>query len=238
MAGPLDAGAGGYMGVGGDGPGAAPSMAQMTTLGTTPGPDAGIRACRFSIPYDGTVWPQGLLAPLLQWNPGRARVRLRVRAHQGEELRVPGLLRGEQDALREPAHPARRCGPPRRSRTAASPSSSRSSFGRARTRSGRCTESWTIAQATLQGTIYYNSYGTALVKNSDGNDHYGQLSTAPARWPSHPAPTAPCSSPASTRPAGTAPAAACATPCSADGKSLVTQASNAQRQQLRDTRST
>ena len=21
-------------------------------------------------PYDGTVWPQGLLAPLLQWNPG------------------------------------------------------------------------------------------------------------------------------------------------------------------------
>ena len=28
------------------------------------------RPCRFSIPYDGTVWPQGLLAPLLQWNAG------------------------------------------------------------------------------------------------------------------------------------------------------------------------
>ena len=32
---------------------------------------------------------------------------------------------------------------------------------------GPYTETWTIAQATLQGTIYYNSYGTALVKNSD-----------------------------------------------------------------------
>ena len=62
-----DAGAGGYGGVGGNGPGAPPSATQLGTLNGTPTADATVSML---YPYDGTVWPQGLLAPLLQWNPG------------------------------------------------------------------------------------------------------------------------------------------------------------------------
>ena len=98
MAGPLDAGTGGYMGVGGDGPGAAPSMAQVTTLAS----DAGTRRRRSGREVHLSVRRHRLAAGTARAaapvEPGHALVRLRLRAHQGEELRVPGLLRGEQDA--------------------------------------------------------------------------------------------------------------------------------------------
>ena len=174
MAGPLDAGAGGYRGVGGDGPGAAPSMAQLTALGTTPGPDAGDPGVSILYPYDGTVWPQGLLAPLLQWNPGSHSFDS-VYVHIKEKnYEYKGYFAANTTPFVNLPIPRGRCGPRRRSRTAASRSSSRSSSRRAPTPSARTPRRWTIAQATLQGTIYYNSYGTALVKNSDTNDHYGQ----------------------------------------------------------------
>ena len=63
---PPDAGAGGYGGVGGGGAGGPPTQGQVTTLNGTPKADATVSLL---YPYDGTVWPQGLLAPLLQWAP-------------------------------------------------------------------------------------------------------------------------------------------------------------------------
>ena len=38
---------------------------------------------------------------------------------------------------------------------------------------GPITETWSVAPAHLAGTVYYNSYGTALVKNSNDNDATG-----------------------------------------------------------------
>jgi hypothetical protein len=38
---------------------------------------------------------------------------------------------------------------------------------------GPISETWTVAPARLSGTVYYNSYGTQLVKNSTDNDFNG-----------------------------------------------------------------
>ena len=58
-------------------------------------------------PYDKTVWPQGLLAPLLQWSgaAGAAALRRHLHPHPGDGLRLPGLLRGQRDAVRQSPNP-------------------------------------------------------------------------------------------------------------------------------------
>ncbi len=38
---------------------------------------------------------------------------------------------------------------------------------------GPITETWTVAPGLLTGTVYYNSYGTSLVQNSNGTDYNG-----------------------------------------------------------------
>ena len=153
-------------GVGGDGPGAAPSMAQMTALGMTPGPDAGDPGVTIIYPYDGTVWPQGLLAPLLQWDPG-AHSFDSVYVHIKEKnYEYQGYFAANKTPLREPAHPRARVDAATLS-NGGEPFVISLVFAQGASVFGPYTETWTIAQATLQGTIYYNSYGTALVKNSD-----------------------------------------------------------------------
>jgi hypothetical protein len=221
----LDAGAGGYMGVGGDGPGAAPTTAQVTTLSMTPGADAGDPGVSILYPYDGTVWPQGLLAPLLQWNAG-SHTFDSVYVHIKEKnYEYQGYFAANKT-------PFANLPIPEAVWTAATLSNSGEpfvislTFGEGANVVGPYTETWTIAQAPLQGTIYYNSYGTALVKNSDGNDSYGHqygagtLAIAPGA-------TAPVLAAGidSTGQGGTG-CRVCHT-VSADGKSLVTQASNA-----------
>jgi hypothetical protein len=225
MAGPLDAGAGGYQGVGGDGPGAAPSMAQLTALGMTPGPDAGDPGVTILYPYDGTVWPQGLLAPLLQWYPGTHSLDS-VYVHIKEKnYEYQGYFAANKT-------PFVNLPIPQSAWTAATLSNSGEplvislTFAEGASVVGPYTESWTIAQATLQGTIYYNSYGTALVKNSNSNDSYGNQYGAGTLGITSGA-TAPVLI------AGIDSAGMGGTGCrvchtvSADGKSLVTQASNA-----------
>jgi hypothetical protein len=172
MAGPLDAGTGGYMGVGGDGPGAVPSMAQVTTLGMTPGPDAGDPGVKFIYPYDGTVWPQGLLAPLLQWSPGThsfdsVYVHIKEKSYEYQGYFAANKTPFVNLPIPEPVWTAATLS------NGGEPLVITLVFGEGANVVGPLSESWRIAQATLQGTIYYNSYGTALVKNSDSNDHYG-----------------------------------------------------------------
>jgi hypothetical protein len=225
-AGPLDAGAGGYRGVGGDGPGATPTMAQVTTLQGAPMGDGAAPDPTVSIlyPYDATVWPQGLLAPLLQWNPG---------AHSFDSVYVHITEKNYeyQGYFAANKTPFVNLPIPQSAWDAATLSNSGDAFvitlvfAQGANVYGPYTESWTIAQAPLQGTIYYNSYGTALVQNSNSNDSYGKqygagtLSIATGAV----APTlvAGIDSP------GTGTGCRVCHTVSADGKSLVTQASNA-----------
>ncbi len=68
---------GGVGGVGGEGLGTAASAANVTLLANAvahPSADAGANALSLLYPYDKTVWPRGMLAPLLMWSwaPGDA----------------------------------------------------------------------------------------------------------------------------------------------------------------------
>jgi hypothetical protein len=220
----LDGGAGGYEGVGGDGPGATPSPAQVTTLGMSPGPDAGDPGVSLLYPYDRTVWPQGLLAPLLQWNAGAhsfdsVYVHIKEKSYEYQGYFAANKTPFVNLPIPEPVWTAATLS------NGGEPFVITLVFGEGANVVGPYTETWTIAQSTLQGTIYYNSYGTALVKNSDGNDNYnhqygaGTLAITPGA-------TAPVlvAGIDSIGDGGTG-CRVCHT-VSADGKSLVTQASN------------
>ena len=63
-----DAGIGGPGGVGGEGLGAPVTASTQAVLDGTPTADSGLA---WLYPYDKTVWPRGLLAPLLQWSAPR-----------------------------------------------------------------------------------------------------------------------------------------------------------------------
>ncbi len=219
-AGGLDAGAGGYGGVGGDGPGGPPSSGQTTTLTGTPTADATVSLL---YPYDGTVWPQGLLAPLLQWNPG---------THNFDSVYVHIVQKNYEykGYFAANATPFLNLPLPQQAWDALTLSNGGDPltislvFGQGASAVGPYTETWTIAQATLQGTIYYNSYGTALVTNSDSNDKYGHQYGAGtlAIPPGATSPTLVAGVPSP----GTGTGCRVCHTVSADGKSLVTQASN------------
>jgi hypothetical protein len=167
-----DAGAGGYGGVGGNGPGGPPSASQIAALGGTPTSDSSVSML---YPYSGTVWPQGLLAPLLQWNPA---------AHLFDSVYV----QIQENSFQYKGYFASTSSPfvnlpiPQDAWDAMSYSNAGEAvtltlvLGEGANAFGPYTETWTIAQAALQGEIYYNSYGTTLVRNSatDGLDVYGQ----------------------------------------------------------------
>ena len=93
---------------------------------------------------------------------------------------------------------------------------------------GPISETWTIAPGRLEGTIYYNSYGTTLVTNSstDGLDYYGKQYGA-GTLSIQPGATSPTrvAGVNSINPTGNGTGCRVCHTVSADGKGLVTQAS-------------
>ncbi|MGO9834136.1 MAG: hypothetical protein ACLP1X_07980 [Polyangiaceae bacterium] len=219
-AGGLDAGPGGYGGVGGNGPGGPPSMEQMTTLSGTPTADATVSII---YPYTGTVWPQGLLAPLLQWNPGANNFDSVYVDMVEKNYEYKGYFAANDTPFLNLPIPQQAWDAMTLS-NGGDPVTITLVFGQGANAVGPYTETWTVAQASLQGTIYYNSYGTALVTNSDTNDHYGKQYGAGtlAIPPGATSPTLIAGVPS----AGTGTGCRVCHTVSADGKSLVTQASN------------
>ena len=221
---PGDAGAGGYGGVGGNGPGAPPSAGQTGTLKGTPTADASVSIL---YPYDGTVWPQGLLAPLLQWNPG-AYAFDSVYVHiQENNFEYKGYFASNTTGAFVNVPVPQQAWSAMAFSNGGEPVVVSIVFAEGTTAYGPYTETWTIAQATLQGTIYYNSYGTALVKNSDGLDFYGQQYGAGtlAIAPGATAPTLVAGVNGPETGTGLGGCRVCHT-VAANGQSLVTQASS------------
>jgi hypothetical protein len=112
---------------------------------------------RLSYPYDGTVWPRGLLAPVLQWDgSGGEAVYLRIesRAYLFEGCfpgaGAPARLSVPQDAWVGAGEWSQGAGDPTTVTLAV--------------RTGgtiRATrQAWTMALATIKGAIYYNTYGS------------------------------------------------------------------------------
>ena len=224
---PTTPGPGGYGGVGGDGPGAPPSGgasgSQVSTLNGTPTADQSVSLL---YPYDGTVWPQALLAPLFQWNPGSHSFDS-VYIHLKEtNFEYKGYFAANKT-------PFVNVPIPQAAWTALGYSNGGEAvsvtlvFGQGGTAYGPYTESWKIAQGSLQGTIYYNSYGTSFVLNSDTVDAYGNQYGAGtlAIAPGAAAPTL-VAGVASVSASGDGTGCRVCHTASADGTTLVTQASN------------
>jgi hypothetical protein len=162
-------GFGGWGGVGGEGPGVPVDPALLAVLQATPTADP---ALRWLYPYDKTLWPLGVLAPLLQWTPSAAPIDGVYIHLSSANFEYKGYF-GRPAAL--PAgsplvhHPI-----PQDVWTAATKSSAGgpltvslvvAAAGSAR---GPITQNWDVARGPLKGTVYYQSYGTALAKNYSG----------------------------------------------------------------------
>jgi len=167
-------GPGGYGGVGGDGPGGPTNGTQDTTLGSTPTPDATVKLL---YPYDGTVFPRGLLAPLIMWNPGGHNfdaVRITMQSKSGNYHYVGNFAKpaGGRPFTNLPL--------PGGTWTQMNFSASGEevtitlTFAEGTTSYGPYSRKWLIAPATLKGTVYYNSYGTSLLTNYTGKDSQGR----------------------------------------------------------------
>jgi hypothetical protein len=170
---PPTVGKGGYQGVGGNGPGCAATPAQVAALD---GPATADPAVQWLYPYDGTVFPRGLLAPLLMWN--RA-------THNFEAARLEMTAKGGtyvySGTFTKPAgKPFDNLPIPQATWESMNLSSSGDEVTitvkwlEGTTVTGPVTLKWRIAAGTLKGVVYYNSYGTSLVTNSGENDKNGK----------------------------------------------------------------
>ena len=158
-------GAGGNNGVGGSPAGGPVGVSGLNTLQGTPITDPSLA---WLYPYNKTVWPQGVLPPLLQWTTtityDAVYVQLQEQGfyYQGffatpaagqPFVNVP-LLQTAWDTL---------C-----YSNVGDPVAVTLVFSSGGVAYGPISETWTIAQGSLTGTVYYQSYGTALVVNYPG----------------------------------------------------------------------
>ena len=171
-----DAGnAGGNGGVGGSPAGTAVSMATETVLGTAPTADSSLV---WLYPYDKTVWPQGVLPPLLQWATTKTYDAVSVTLTENA-FTYTGYFSAPvagQPFVNVPIQ-----------KTAwdtlvysnqGEPVTVTLTFESNGVAYGPLTETWIIAQGTLTGTVYYNSYGTALAINYSGSNGFPNFGAA------------------------------------------------------------
>ncbi len=161
-AGDAGGGAGGAGGVGGEGAGAAVDNTTLTVLQGNPVADSGLA---WLYPYDKTVWPRGVLAPLMQWNVGAQGDYDAVYIHAYEKaLDYKGYF--AKTATPFIHHPI-----PQDVWKALGYSNAGEDltvdlvFAKGNTAYGPITEKWKVAGGTLKGVVYYNSYGTNLAQN-------------------------------------------------------------------------
>ena len=161
-----DPGIGGFGGVGGEGLGPAVAAAVLKVLDGA----ATTAATKLLYPYDKTVWPLGILAPLIQWSAPASGlgdgVLLELTsdhyAFRGTFGRPVALDAGKA-LVRHPL--------PQDVWTAATRSAAGGTLTLKVTLAvggvayGPMTQTWTVARGRLRGTVYYQSYGTDLAKN-------------------------------------------------------------------------
>jgi hypothetical protein len=172
---------GGIGGVGGDGLGVGVSdMPTFTALQNPSNGGASSQGLAFLYPYDKTVFPRGLLAPLLQWTSslgGVDGIRIQLKTTSGSfswtgTFGPPSILSQSGGAFIR--HPIPQSVWTMATNTAGGPTPTGGVdrltvslvVAKAGQGYGPISETWTIAPGRLEGTVYYNSYGTQLVQNS------------------------------------------------------------------------
>jgi hypothetical protein len=173
---------GGVGGVGGEGLGPAVSNFPTTTMPAAMG-------LKFLYPYDKTVWPRGMLAPLLMWDwtPEDAdaiQVSLQTTSGSFSWSGTFGrpIILGQAGApstfIRSPI-PQDVWDMATNTAGGTTPNSMPDQLtvslvvAKGGMAYGPISETWTVAPGRLAGTVYYNSYGTGLVQNSTDKDTEG-----------------------------------------------------------------
>jgi len=176
---------GGVGGVGGEGLG--PAVSDPATLQALESPtqDGSAQGLKFLYPYDGTVWPRGMLAPLLMWSwsfndADAIQITLTTTSKSfswtGTFAR-PTILQQTggtfvhhpvpQDIWAMATNTAGTIINNVRDDLTVSVVVAKNHVGY-----GPITETYKVAPGRLTGTVYYNSYGTRLVHNA-GTDSVG-----------------------------------------------------------------
>jgi hypothetical protein len=168
---------GGVGGVGGEGLGASVTdPATLAALGA-PTSDGSAQSLKLLYPYDATVWPRGILAPLLQWDwqMGDAdAIRIDLSTTSGSftwtgTFARPAILAMVPNGkfTRHPI-PQDVWAMATASAGGADKLAMKITVAKGGVGYGPLQQSWTVATGRLSGIIYYNSYGTNLAKNYSG----------------------------------------------------------------------
>jgi hypothetical protein len=179
---------GGLGGVGGEGLGVAVTDAPVLAALGAPAGDGSAEGLKLLYPYDRTVFPRGLLAPLLQWDwsLGDAdAIQIQLRTTSGSfswtgTFAPPAILAQTGGKFIRHPIPADVWKMATDTAGGATPNNTPDQLVLSLTVAkggqayGPVSETWTVAPARLAGTVYYNSYGTQLVKNSTDNDFNGK----------------------------------------------------------------
>ncbi|MCW5831382.1 MAG: PD40 domain-containing protein [Labilithrix sp.] len=156
-------GAGGNGGVGGDGPGGAVTPTTIAVLKGTPiaAPDLALL-----YPYDATVWPRGILAPLLMWRAGVSYDAVLIEIKE-DNFTYEGTFASNAPNFKNHPIPQQAWKQMLSSNEGEEVTVSLK-FAKDAVAYGPLSVKWKVASAPLKGTVYYNSYGTKLAKNYPG----------------------------------------------------------------------
>jgi hypothetical protein len=178
---------GGIGGVGGEGLGGAVTDPATTTALKTPTSNGSAQGLAYLYPYDQTVFPRGLLAPLIQWtwSTGDAdAIQISLTTTSGSfsytgTFSAPPILAMTAGKFIRMPIPQDVWAMATATAGGVTPSGKPDKLtlslvvAKGGVGYGPITETWTVAPALLEGTVYYNSYGTQLVKNSLDSDFNG-----------------------------------------------------------------
>jgi hypothetical protein len=172
---------GGVGGVGGEGLGTAVMDGPTLTALMSPSSDGSALGLKFLYPYDKTVWPRGMLAPLVMWNwTGSATaVAIHLETTSGSfswtgTFGRPPLLPANAPFVRHPIpqdiweEATNTAGGPTPDGTPDQLKISVTLADATGAGYGPINETWNVAPGRLTGIIYYNSYGTQLAHNYGG----------------------------------------------------------------------
>ncbi len=177
---------GGVGGVGGEGLGGAATPADVAALGA-PGSNGSAQSLGLLYPYDQTIFPRGQRAPLLMWSwtTGDAdAIKIDIATSSGSYAwsgtfgRPAILTTTGGNFIRHPI-PQDVWDAATNTAGGVAPDGTRDTLKVSLTVAsggigyGPISETWRIAPARLSGTVYYNSYGTQLVKNWTSLDKQG-----------------------------------------------------------------
>ena len=173
---------GGIGGVGGEGLGAGVTDAATLAALAAPAGNGSTQNLVQLYPYDKTVWPRGILAPLLQWRwatDDADAIRIELASQSGSyawtgTFAKPAILTTTGGKFARHPIPQDVWAAATSSAGGADNLTVKLTIAKAGIAYGPIVQTWTVAAARLSGTIYYNSYGTNLAKNfggAVGGDH-------------------------------------------------------------------